>query len=281
MILVSAEYNRSTGIGNKLFPWSRAKIFANETGGKMLTHYWFSPRAAAITRGGIDYGNALSKIWLLNNFCFDPKEMSIVEGKLKSAKLERIYVDNLSDARNYARDNCHLVFRWNSSHEFSELWHYRDFIKEKLLSLARPSHVEFSSQYDGTPFIAMNVRTGKDFISKSSGKLGYYLTELDWFEAALLKVRKNYGNLPALIVSDGGTRELRQLLALPDVKLVQSSSAIADLLTLAKAKVLLGSGNSSFSAWASFLGGMPSYSSKETPFDKFKLSDGNQVVAIL
>jgi hypothetical protein len=75
------------------------------------------------------------------------------------------------------------------------------------------------------------------------------------------------------VVSDGGPKQLQLVLAEPDVKLVKTSTAINDLKILLHAKILLGSGNSSFSAWAAFLGGMPTYSSAETPFDRFQIGD--------
>lgn len=65
---VKAQYCRNAGLGNKLFPWARAVVLSENYGYMMIDPIWFSPRGAAITRGGIDYKKALHKIWLLNNF---------------------------------------------------------------------------------------------------------------------------------------------------------------------------------------------------------------------
>jgi hypothetical protein len=91
--------------------------------------------------------------------------------------------------------------------------------------------------------------------------------------AALKAVREVVGfNAPALVVSDGTPGDLRQLLAIDGVSLVRPGCAISDLLTLAKARVLIGSGGSSFSAWASFLGGMPTISHPGQSLNWFRLA---------
>ena len=132
-------------------------------------------------------------------------------------------------------------------------------------------------------FIGLNIRTGKDFIKAGSGKKGYFLTEIDWFIHALKITRGKMGNLPVIVVSDGGVKELAKILDEPATTFLKSGNAIEDLLVLSRSKVLLGSGNSSFSAWASFLGTMDTFSSNETPFINFKIKSeiASQVISTL
>jgi hypothetical protein len=75
----------------------------------------------------------------------------------------------------------------------------------------------------------------------------------------------------AVIVSDGKESELRELLDQEQVTLVRAGSAISDLLVLSNSKVLIASAGSSFSAWAAFLGQMPSIAHPSHSFDWFKL----------
>jgi hypothetical protein len=284
MRLVSAEYTRVTGLGNKLFPWARAKVFALRNDCKMLQSRWISPRAGAITRGGIDYRFALTKIWLAGNFRRDGDELSILEYLRKCRHLPIRLADDLADAAADMAENQHVMFRWNTCHNFTDLVGQQGYLRKRLSSVAMPSQLRFAQRYDGRDFIALNVRTGKDFVSRSSGRSGYYLTEKDWFVGALTEARRRYGQLPAIVVSDGGRAQLQGILNEPNVELLQAPTAIADLLVLSKARVLLGSGNSSFSAWASYLGEMDTFSSKETPFSHFMLGDGRggtQVVGTL
>jgi len=284
MKLVSAEYMRVAGLGNKLFPWARAKVFARDNNCKMLQPRWFSPRGGAITRGGIDYRFAFSKIWLVGNFRRDPDELSRREYLCKYRALPICLVDDLEGAATATAENQHVVFRWGTCHNFGDLIGQQGFLRERLSVVALPSQLRFAQRYDGRDFIALNVRTGKDFVSRASGGIGYYLTEKEWFVGALTEARRRYGHLPAVVVSDGGRAQLEEILKEPSVELLQAPTAIADLLVLSKARVLLGSGNSTFSAWASFLGEMDTFSSPETPFTHLKLGDGRggaQIVGTL
>jgi len=83
----------------------------------------------------------------------------------------------------------------------------------------------------------------------------------------------------AVVVSDGTEQDLAPLLELENVEFLRPGCAITDLLILARAKVLIASGGSSFSAWASFLGNMPTISYPGQSLEWFKLkSDDNHFV---
>ena len=271
MKLVSAEYCRGAGLGNKLFPWARAKIYSDKNGCPMLRTRWFSPHGGAITRGGIDYANALRKIWLVGNFKSFTGDVSWLQFFLQYRGLPISHAQSLADVPN---GDGHLVFMWDSHHDFVDLRGWQGFLRERIYAMTRPSQAAFADRYNGYDFIGLNIRCGKDFVTKESGKRGYVQTELEWFCGALKDIRRKYGELPAVVVSDGGPRQLKMLLRERDVHLLHAKTAIADLLVLSKAKVLLGSGNSTFSAWASFLGEMDTFSSKDTPFRHAGLEDG-------
>jgi len=179
MKLVSAEYMRVTGLGNKLFPWARAKLFAQRNNCKMLQSWWFSPRGGAITRGGIDYRFALTKIWLVGNFRRDYDELSNLEYVCKYHNLPIRFADNLEEATTVTAENQHIVFRWNTSHNFLDFKGRQRFLLERLTVAAVPSQLRFAQRYAGRDFIALNVRTGKDFVLRGEGALchchGHYL----------------------------------------------------------------------------------------------------------
>lgn len=284
MILVSGEYMRVAGLGNKLFPWARAKIFSTQNDCKMLRPLWFSPHGGAVIRGGIDYRFALSKIWLLRNFIYDEETLGWYDYWIRWRKLPLYFVDDLHEAEKVLVNNQHIVFRWDRCHNFADLQGYQEFLRKCLSAIIQKPQLRLVQQYSGRDFIALNVRTGNDFLSLTSGRTGYYKTDKAWFICALDEARRRYGNLPAIVVSDGGHKQLKELLREPDVSLLQAPTAVADLLVLSKARVFLGSGNSTFSAWASFLGEMDTFSSSATPFDHFKLNggrNGTQIVGTL
>ena len=123
--------------------------------------------------------------------------------------------------------------------------------------------------------IAINVRCGRDFpsVPARTTRLRFgEATPIQWFVRALRLVREAAGHRArAFVVSDGTPRQLRGLLAEPDVRLVRPGCAISDLLVLARARVLLASGSSSFSAWGSFLGSMPAASHPGQPLTDWRL----------
>ena len=161
----------------------------------------------------------------------------------------------------------HLIFRNSGkNHYYTDMKGYSRYLLRCFEGMTKPMEVDFANKVCCKDFIGINVRCGNDFVSKESGKRGFIKTRLSWFSHALHEVRQNYGRMPAIIVSDGGRSQLAGLLKEQDVYMLNSKTAAADILVLARSKVLLASGNSSFSAWASFLGEMDTFTSPETPF---------------
>lgn len=281
---VKAEYCRNAGLGNKLFPWARAVVMSDRFNYQMIDPIWFSPRGAAITRGGIDYSKALHKIWLFDNFKKRENDISFIRSVFMQSKSFHTCADLFEANRIMsAFPTANILFKWNSNHHFTDLDPFREHIRKALVSITKDKSLTFVQNNTGPAFIGLNIRTGKDFIKAGSSKQGYFLTEIDWFIEALRIIRKKKGNLPALIVSDGGNKELHSILQEPDTTLLKSHNAIEDLLTLTNSSVLLGSGNSSFSAWASFLGSMDTYSSPQTTFTHFNIGGNNhsQIIGTL
>ena len=277
MLYTTTEYCRHTGIGNKLFPWSRAKILEQVYGVTMLQQNWISIRGAAVTRGGIDYSKVLGKIYLFNNFINDSYEISKLDWILNKQKsVNKIYVSNLEEAIRYLETvNNILIFKWNTDHFFDDFQNYRELILNALQRITYPSIIKKIEMKND--FIGVNIRLGNDFVEQDSIKHGYKKTAINWFLDAIPEIRKLHGNLPVYVVSDGSPNQLSIFKKINDVYLVNNNKAIEDLLFLRQAKVLLGSGNSSFAAWASFLGNMPTYASKITPFSNFKLKNTYEI----
>lgn len=288
MNIVSSEYSRHSGLGNKLFSWSRAKIFARRHQDyKMLEPIWFSPHGGAVTRGGIDYSRALRKIWLYGNFKRSNEELSRFRYWIQFRHLMQYKFVWLKDAERHTLGG-HVVFAKSGTgaegHDFSEFEGESEFLLRSLYEITPGGKAALDRRIVDSSFIGVNIRCGNDFVS-GTDKVGFQKTRVSWFCYALKEVRMRYGDLPAVIVSDGGPSQLAEILKEPNVTLLDSKTAIADLLTLAAAKVLLGSGNSSFSAWASFLGEMDTFTSVDTPFFHGKglaySSRGNKIVGLL
>jgi hypothetical protein len=59
------------------------------------------------------------------------------------------------------------------------------------------------------------------------------------------------------VFSDAPPQRIARILALEAVKLAPPNPSIVDMLLLARARVLIATGSSTFSGWATLLGAMP------------------------
>jgi hypothetical protein len=149
-----------------------------------------------------------------------------------------------------------VVFR-GFEQGFRPLLGWHELLHRELLSITRLRWTR--AVRVGSP-IGIHVRRG-DFAPATSPedfqRRGALRTPIDWFVQTLRQVRDAAGPVPAFVVSDGPPADVAELLAEPAVELSRSGSAIADLLQLATARFVIGSGGSSFSAWAAFLAQAP------------------------
>jgi hypothetical protein len=82
-------------------------------------------------------------------------------------------------------------------------------------------------------------------------------TPISWFVGAI-KCLQGEGWQRIVVCSDGTDDELKPLSSIPGVVINRDSNALEDLMTLAHARLVIGSG-STFSAWGAFLAGSPLY----------------------
>lgn len=132
----------------------------------------------------------------------------------------------------------------------------RKLTRDKWLDLAEETH--------DIP-IGIHVRLG-DFRAGPAGSFrnaqgdftGAMRTPLQWYIDCMQVIRMAVGSpWRAFVVSNGSPEEIAPLLKVEGVTLVRSLSPITDMWSLANCRVLLASVGSSFSAWASYLGQMP------------------------
>ena len=166
---------------------------------------------------------------------------------------------------------------------------YQSRLKADLLSTFQQRHVQRAFQLKVPP-IAINIRLGKDFapppaqpeIALAYDWVGWLQqTPIAWFIETLELIRLHAGwSVPAIVVSDGDVHQLSPILNLPSVTYLANSNAAVDLIVLSRSSVLLGSGSSSFCAWAAFLGQQPCFTAPGHPFSAFGLESlNNQMIA--
>jgi hypothetical protein len=167
-----------------------------------------------------------------------------------------------------------VLFRGERDH-FKQLTGWDVVLLQELRAMTRQHWLLRADEVDTVP-IAIHVRRG-DFVEPAREEdfvlRGAIRTPLDWFIRCLTAVRSLCNcPVPALVVSDAPDEALRNLLQLDYVTRVDTGSAIGDLLVLSKAKLLIASGGSSFSAWAAFLGQMPAVAYPGQSLTWFKIA---------
>jgi hypothetical protein len=135
-------------------------------------------------------------------------------------------------------------------------------LRGELLRSMTPRDRQLAARTEGS-VIGVHVRRGDFFVVPESelaswkGQHGAIQTPTRWFVDSVILVRELLGHAaPVFVVSDGESDDLTPLLRLGDVTFLRGGSPISDLLALSNAQVLVGSMESSFTAWASFLGQM-------------------------
>jgi hypothetical protein len=139
---------------------------------------------------------------------------------------------------------------------FASILDEHQFVHQSLLDMTRAKHKAALPKPHGA--IAVHVRLG-DFAQPSAAEPEGALNRrvpLDWYLSQVRALHRVLGIMPVQVFSDGTNEELGPLLALPGVQRASCGSSVADLLALARGRVLVASG-SSFSMWASYLGRMP------------------------
>ena len=221
------------GLGNILFPWARAVVYANKNSCTRIQTTWFSLKLGPILRNEND-----------KRFYSD-----LFTGYDGISGFQKFCLVNFSDKVKFFKGIDGL---------FKEIIGKHNFIKRELLQIVNPSHISAKRSYRGNG-IAVHIRMG-DFISSESerelreGKWNYRIP-IRWYVSIIEKIR-TISNLPVYIFSDANDNELNEILCLDNCNRVFFGSAISDLLALSESKLLITSA-STFSMWASFLGQMP------------------------
>lgn len=272
-----AYFERGSGIGTRLFPWARATYFSRKYGVKMLAPYWVQPRIGPLLRGGIDLNAYHRQILLLGLFKTQENHISGIKRyaiDLMMDKASEPDVEAMLGGECQIENNKITVFSGDNG-RFKYLNGMSYFFRNELVRITEKKWLDQAEKYNEIP-IGINVRMGNDFVVPEAGGViknaEAVRTPLKWFVDSLKLIRKEVGkDVPAIVVSDGTEEALYDLLKLPAVTFLRPGCAISDLLVLSNCKVLLRSGGSSFSAWAAYLGQMPTISPIGQGLEKFNL----------
>lgn len=177
-----------------------------------------------------------------------------------------------------------LIFEGHEAY-FTRLNGHNDVVRESLFEITRPEHRPNPPSI-GNHYIGIHVRRSDFNTPANEGEFllrGGLRTPISWFVKVLRCVRSIASwTVPAVVVTDGEHSGIQELLREPDVVWTASRSSIADLLLLSQSKLIIGSGGSTFSAWASFLAKAPIITHPGTSLTWFNLKhDDRSFVATL
>ncbi len=258
-------FARGSGLGTRLFPWARCVVYSSTSGVPMIAPRWTRLAIRALFRGGRDLRHYRHQILLSGVFKAGVDEIAGYK-RLRLLSSSHILKEppefRFSSPvvpRGVAADG--MVLFESDADKFERLNDYRDLLLRRFTEMVRTRWVNLATAAPSFP-IGLNVRRGMDFRDATHPQQffeqGGLRTPLSWFRDTLQAVRRALGyTAPAVVVSDGTRNDLEPLLSMDKVLLLRPGCAASDLLVLSRTRILIGSGGSAFSAWASFFGQMP------------------------
>ena len=221
------------GLGNILFPWATAIVYAKTHNLIRLQTTWKNLKIGTFLRKERD-----------KRMYFD-----LFTGKDGVGGLKKFLLLNFTN-----KVKC-----FSSMDDlFEPFKHEHNFVKTELLKIINPYHIEKAEEFNPNS-VALHIRMG-DFEEPENEQLlrdgaWNYRLPLKWYIVIIDKIRLK-SNLPIYIFSDATDKELQDVLSFSNCRRAYFGSSISDMIALSRCKVLVSSA-STFSMWASFLGQIP------------------------
>jgi hypothetical protein len=244
------------GLGNMLFPWARAEVFAARYGVPVLAPRWTQPKIGPLLRREKDlrYYTGL----------FD--NSGYIRGLRRAVIIARSARIPGEQAATFMADKArltgsHIVVFSGWQGWFDSFLDSRSLVVNRLRAILSPRVRRLLEQADQTYEVAVHVRRGDKvplpFRGPFTGSSGDTMSD-QWYINVMRSVREVLGpGTRFRVFSDAKPGQIDSILAEPGVTRSPDNPSIVDILLMSRARVLITSGGSSFSAWASFIGGMP------------------------
>ena len=221
------------GLGNILFPWARAIVYAKENNLNRVQTTWKNFKVGTFIR------NEKDKRMYLDLFTVS---------------------DGVSGIRKFLLLNFSNTVKIFSGMDnlFEPFQHQHALVRSELFRIVNPYHIKKANMFSHNS-VAIHIRMGdfrnpenEDILRKGGWN---YRLPIEWYKSIISKIRE-VSNIPIFIFSDAGDEDLKDILDIKNCRRVFFGSSISDMLALSNAKVLVASG-STFSMWASFIGQIP------------------------
>lgn len=234
-----------TGLGNLLFPWARAVVASKKYGFKIIEPTWLQIKIGPILRGEFDF-RLYGKLFLSSKVSIGGlKKIFFLAVKKKFN--ESVIWENPDCIKRF--NDCIFIFKGLGDY-FKEISEEHELVRSELLKIANPIYAT-GLKYDFSNCVCLHIRRG-DF------KIEGWETPTKWFLWVMTELKEKINpDLKFKIFSDGSDEELSPILTQKNTERLFFGSALADLIAMSNSRILVGSYNSSFSMWASYLGHMP------------------------
>jgi hypothetical protein len=241
----------NAGLGNILFPWASAQVFASLNGIPATAIGWSRPHIGPLLRGETQLRVYRGSFQSSYRDIVASVALMMVGNVVRNAVLEKVPC---------RFQKGHLFF-WSGIpawHDyFGALKPFRSLIRRRMWDALNPD-LRQRAMENRPPVVAVHIRCG-DFRRLDKGEdfrnVGGVRTPLEYFVNRINEIRGCYGScLPVTVFTDGRYEDVVDVLALPGVQLAERDMPIVDLLLMSRAQILVVSASSTFSYWAGFLG---------------------------
>lgn len=237
------------GLGNILFTYARAVVFAKRTGCQLIWPTWPSIKIGPILRREKD------KRFYNDLFC---NRSGCIDGWQKQKLLHTLpHVSEKEKESIILQDETIVDFEGFEGC-FEEILYDYETVADAVCSNLQEKNRQ-ALDYEFGPCIGVHIRLG-DFARVSQEKLkqGRHDSALpvEWYADMICRIRDIVGKpVKAYIFSDGRDEELAPVTNLPNTERITFGTSIGDIIGLSRTSLFIASG-SSFSMWARYLGRM-------------------------
>jgi hypothetical protein len=237
------------GLGNILFAYARAVVYAEKNNCKLIWPTWPSIKLGPIIRREPDkrfYGD------LFQNNC------GAISGLQKGIKLITTRHESEAAIENSClKDGTTIIFEGLEGC-FEPIMNDYELVRDNLIKNLRKKN-RASLDYDFSNSIGVHIRLG-DFsrVTETEVRAGRHDSSLpiEWYVTVIQQILQYAGeDKKVYIFSDGTDQELAPVLELKQTQRITFGTSIADIMALSRVPLFVASG-SSFSLWARYLGRM-------------------------
>lgn len=253
-VFAYAKVGRS-GLGNMLMPWARAEVFSRRTGVRLISPQWVQPKIGPLLRKEADlryytslfspgdYVTGWRRLWLLG----------------LRRRLTEEHAKHLAETGTLHQEAGIACFSGLGEY-LRGMSPYAEYLGRRLWAITSDKVKSSVLDQQDDVDIAVHVRRGDMEIWNGNGVLPNCRTLPDEWYISILESLQDLVRRPLSIriFSDARSDTIKDLIRVThSTRTPLGNDVLTDLWLMSKARVFVSTGTSTLSAWASFIGEMP------------------------